>query len=211
VNVTVTRNTNVDNQWKPYQHISLFILQNHGTVEIIDCTIWLSYIASCSCELEALLSPCVSVIAVARLNILERVIASGHTVVKKGSKPSANLHRTRESSLLLLHRQCTRQPFSVLEGTVAITWLSFVSHFHNRRVRPAPILSLIEAVAGFHVKHSLRINSKFYLNNGARGSIFGCGTMPQAGRSRIRIPLSLDFLIYLILPAALWPWGQLSL
>jgi hypothetical protein len=44
------------------------------------------------------------------------------------------------------------------------------------------------------------------------GSVVGYGTMLQAGRSRVRIPMrSLGILIDLILKAVVWPWGRLSL
>jgi hypothetical protein len=45
----------------------------------------------------------------------------------------------------------------------------------------------------------------------ARGSIVGWGTMLQAGRSWYWLLMRWIFSIYLILPAALRPWGRLSL
>ena len=45
-----------------------------------------------------------------------------------------------------------------------------------------------------------------------QGGAVSCGTALQAGRSRVLFPiLSLEFFIEVILSAALWHWGSLSL
>jgi hypothetical protein len=58
--------------------------------------------------------------------------------------------------------------------------------------------------------HFVQSNSLILLcNRVARGGAVGWGTALQAGSSRLRFPtMSLELFI---LPAALWPWGTLSL
>jgi hypothetical protein len=56
-----------------------------------------------------------------------------------------------------------------------------------------------------------RVLSFIYLNGARRGAV-GWGTALQTGRSRVRFPMvSLEFFVDVILSAALWPWGWLSL
>ena len=46
----------------------------------------------------------------------------------------------------------------------------------------------------------------------AAGGAVGRGTALQVGRLRVQLStVSLEFFIDIILPAALWPWGRLSL
>jgi hypothetical protein len=57
----------------------------------------------------------------------------------------------------------------------------------------------------------IHFNTWYSFEGRARGSVVGWGTMLKSGRSQVRVPMRWIFLIYLILPDALWPFGRLSL
>ena len=83
----------------------------------------------------------------------------------------------------------------------------------------SPSLPLSSVTVCHHVSNGLyKIWSGNFLKSwtwSARGGSFAWGwlsTALQVGRSRVRFPkVSLEFFIDVILPAALWPWGWLSL
>ena len=69
---------------------------------------------------------------------------------------------------------------------------------------------LAEDITGFwNTRYQIWTSNK---QQGARGGAVGWGTALQVVMSRVRFSMvSLEFFIYIILPAVLWPWGRLSL
>jgi hypothetical protein len=76
--------------------------------------------------------------------------------------------------------------------------------------------SVSETLRSFKIRDDWHSSKTILLSpllpkEGARGSVVGWGTMLQAGRSRNRVRMRWTISIYLILAAALWPCGRLSL
>ena len=95
-------------------------------------------------------------------------------------------------------------------------WCRSVPGVTSERMRPPDVTPLRRWQEILRVYPSVR-RYAVYLDTllqflGARGGAVGLGTALQVGRLRVRFPMvSLEFFIDIILPAALWSWGQPSL
>jgi hypothetical protein len=107
----------------------------------------------------------------------------------------------------------TENPAAVVTGPLLPTIpMHPLSHFCCQKGRAGISWEPCKIVAPHNIMSTTppRLSLFTYLFYGARGRVVGLGSMLQAGRSRVWFPLrSLDFSIDLILPAAVWPWGQL--
>jgi len=84
------------------------------------------------------------------------------------------------------------------------------THSHVIFLRCIPFSKLPQTALIF--RRPIRKNKTVYGNLGVRGGAVGWGTALQVGRTRVQFPMvSLEFFIDIILSAALWPWGWLSL
>jgi hypothetical protein len=80
---------------------------------------------------------------------------------------------------------------------------------------PATNLSTVQVMASLSPKQKRKFTLYVFVHiHYQQGTRWRSGwvTALQTGRSRFRFPMvSLDFVIDIILPVALWPWGRLSL
>jgi hypothetical protein len=111
---------------------------------------------------------------------------------------------------------CRRGCGHVLKQTtlwMVVKWLTRWWQKHVVRMEYTPY---IQKFGEFDHKEFINVTHSFYRllrsRGHAAGGAVGWCTALQTGRSRGWFPVvSLEFLIGIILPAALWPWGWLSL
>jgi hypothetical protein len=85
-------------------------------------------------------------------------------------------------------------------NTITVNWITFTITLTEGTI----FLRATDRIIGIcHLKRGS------HAENRACGSVVGCDTMPQARGSRVRFPMkSLEFLIDLNLPAAIWHLGS---
>jgi len=87
----------------------------------------------------------------------------------------------------------------------------FHKKLHNFR-RFCSFLTSSDAFDNIRYRTLLLDPLTLFLGSGARDGAFGSGTALQAGKARVRFPfVSLEFFVDVILPAAIWSWGRLTL
>jgi hypothetical protein len=83
----------------------------------------------------------------------------------------------------------------------------------KRSTFPGNVKIIHDYAGSHHIRQcSKNSNNRHLIISRTLGGVVGGDTTRQAGKSRVRIPMtSLNFSIDLIFPATLWPWGRISL
>jgi hypothetical protein len=103
----------------------------------------------------------------------------------------------------------------LLSSAKHLIWCEYVSFILQKRQEYVELEScnrILGSLVSSTFVTALNIRSLKSIGTGARCSVDGWGVMLEAGRSPVPLPMtSMYFSADLILLAALWPWGSLSL